>query len=162
MKIGVISDTHIPFAGEDLPDKIYQDFKNVDLILHAGDIVEESLLEKLNKLAKTIAVKGNMDSHSLKKKLPVKQIIKVKKFKIGLTHGEGTPQGLVDLVKKQFEKDKVDCIVFGHSHAPLCEKRGNMLFLNPGSPTDQIFSPFNSYGILEIDDKIEGKIVRIN
>ena len=60
MKIGVISDTHIPFTAEDLPEKVYEDFQNVDLILHAGDLAEESLLDKLNKVAKTIAVKGNM------------------------------------------------------------------------------------------------------
>ena len=85
-----------------------------------------------------------------------KEIIKAGNFKIGLTHGEGAPEGIIDTVKKQFEKDKVDCIVFGHSHAPICERRENILFFNPGSPTDTIFAPFNSYGILEVDKKIEG------
>lgn len=162
MKIGVISDTHIPFTGEDLPEKVYEDFRDVDLILHAGDLAEESLLDKLNKIAKTIAVKGNMDSHALKKTLSEKEIIKAGKFKIGLIHGEGSPEGLIDLVKRQFEKNKVDCIVFGHSHIPLCEKRENILFFNPGSPTDKIFAPFNSYGILDIGKKIEGKIIRLS
>lgn len=162
MKIGVISDTHIPFAAEDLPEKIYEDFKDADLILHAGDLAEDSLLDKLKRIAKTIAVKGNMDSHALKKTLPEKEIIKAGNFRIGITHGEGSPEGLIDLVKKQFEKDKVDCIVFGHSHIPVCEKRGNILFFNPGSPTDKIFAPFNSYGILEVGKKIEGKIIRLS
>ena len=76
-------------------------------------------------------------------------------------HGEGSPEGLIDLVKRQFEKNKVDCIVFGHSHIPLCEKRENILFFNPGSPTDKIFAPFNSYGILEIGEKVEGTIIRL-
>lgn len=162
MKIGVISDTHIPYAAEDLPKKIYDDFKDADLILHAGDLVEQSLLDKLNEIAKTIAVKGNMDSHALKKILAEKEIIKVGNFRIGLTHGEGSPQGLMELVKKHFHNDKVDCIVFGHSHTPVCETRDNILFFNPGSPTDKIFAHFNSYGILEVNDKIEGRIIRLS
>ena len=52
-------------------------------------------------------------------------------------------------------------LVFGHSHQPMNEIKDGILHFNPGSPTDKIFAPFNSYGILEINDKINGKIIKI-
>jgi len=62
---------------------------------------------------------------------------------------------------ESFKNDRVDLVIFGHSHKAFNEKRGDILYFNPGSPTDQIFSPFNSYGIIEINDKIEARIIKI-
>lgn len=163
MKIGVISDTHINHKSADLPEEIVEAFKNVDMIIHCGDLVDLSVVEKLKNLCKNVkAVYGNMDPAELKDKLPEKEIITVGKFKIGVAHGYGAPNGLVELLTKIFKDEGVDIIVFGHSHKPLNEKRGNILFFNPGSPTDKVFSPYNSYGILDITDKIEAKIIKIN
>ena len=66
MKIGVISDTHIPIAAPRLPQKVYDHFKDCDLIIHAGDAVEMSVIEDLGKLAEVKAVCGNMDSPEMK------------------------------------------------------------------------------------------------
>ena len=60
-----------------------------------------------------------------------------------------------------FKKDNVNLIIFGHSHSALNKKRGNIVYFNPGSPTDKIFALHNSYGIIEINDKIETKIIKI-
>ena len=84
MKIGVISDTHIPYAAPRLPKEIHEAFKDVSMILHAGDLADISVLDELNKLAKTEAVYGNMDSMALQKSLPDKKIIEAGNFKIGL------------------------------------------------------------------------------
>jgi len=79
-----------------------------------------------------------------------------------LIHGSGHPNKLIDFTGEVFKNEKVDVIVFGHSHTPINERRAGVLYFNPGSPTDKIFSPYNSYGILEIiDSKIEGKIIRL-
>ena len=160
MKIGVISDTHISREKPHLPDVIYNAFKDVDLILHAGDLVGISVLDELKKLAETQAVYGNMDGPKVRKVLPEKRIIKAGKFTIGLTHGHGPPFNLIDRVKREFT-EKVDVIVFGHSHSPINEARDGILFFNPGSLTDKIFARYNSYGILTINDEIKGKIVRV-
>lgn len=160
MKIGVLSDTHIPHAASQIPSEIYRAFKDVDLILHAGDLVKISVLDELNKLAETQAVCGNMDEFELHKALPNKRIIKVGKFLIGLTHGYGSPFNLIDKVKKEFP-EKVDVIVFGHSHSPINEIRDGILFFNPGSPTDKIFAKYNSYGIFTVEDEIKGEIVKL-
>lgn len=162
MKIGVISDTHISDAAESLPKEIMRAFKNVDMIIHAGDFIDSSVLDKLKSVCKDIkVVYGNMDTPEVKKNLPEKEIIKVGNFKIGLMHGYGHPSGLIDLLTNIFKDDNVDIIVFGHSHSPVNEKRGNILYFNPGSPTDKMFAAYNSYGIIEINDKIKAKIVKI-
>ena len=160
MKIGVISDTHIPERAQDIPPEICSAFKDVDLILHAGDLVTMEAIKSLEKISPVKAVYGNMDSPKIRKVLKEKEIIEVNNFKIGVIHGRGAPSGLVKFAREAF-KDKMDIIVFGHSHTPLNEKIDNTLFFNPGSATDTVFAPYRSYGIIEIDDEIKAKIVRL-
>jgi putative phosphoesterase len=160
MKIGIISDTHIPYAAPRLPTKIYSAFEGVDLILHAGDLVEPVVLNELNKLAETHAVHGNMDNFEVRKALPDKRIIEIGNFKIGLTHGHGAPYNLIKTVGKEMGSE-VDAIVFGHSHSPVNKVQDGILFFNPGSPTDKIFATYNSYGMLTVDTELKGEIIRI-
>ena len=160
IKIGVISDTHIPKTAYEIPREVLDGFKGVDMIFHAGDLVEMDVFDILQKIAPTHAVCGNMDSDLVRATLPVKDVIKVGGFKIGLIHGYGPPLRVPDLVRKEF--GKVSAIVFGHTHSALNEKVEDILFFNPGTPTDKIFAPYNSYGILEITDRISGRIVKID
>jgi phosphoesterase, MJ0936 family len=160
LKILVISDTHIPAAAQDLPEEVYKAIEGVDMIIHAGDIMDISVLEKLRSLKETRAVCGNMDSKEVNAALNIKEIINIGKVKIGLIHGYGAPSEILPKVRREF--DKIDVLIFGHSHAAMNEKKDGVLYFNPGSPTDKIFASKNSYGILEITDKkIEGTIVEI-
>lgn len=162
MKIGVIADTHIPERATQVPQQILDAFKDADMIIHAGDLVDLSVLHKLETACKNIkAVWGNMDSYEVRKKLPEKEVVEIGKYKIGIVHGYGHPNKLIEIVTEIFKDEKPDIIVFGHSHSPVNEKRKDILYFNPGSPTDKIFSLYNSYGIIEINDKIEAKIVRL-
>jgi len=162
MRIGVISDTHIPINAKDIPRKILEEFKNADMIIHAGDLVDLSVLDKLNRVCKNIkAVRGNMDSPAVRNKLPEKELITVKNFRIGVMHGWGPPDKLIGMMSEAFKKDKVSLIIFGHSHQALNVKKDDIIYFNPGSPTDNVFAPYNSFGIIEIDDKIEARIVRL-
>ncbi|MDD2751537.1 MAG: metallophosphoesterase [Candidatus Omnitrophica bacterium] len=161
-KIIVISDTHIPDRAIDLPEEIIPQIKGADMVIHAGDLVSLKVWDKLKKLCPNVhAVYGNMDPFEVRKVLSEKEVISVGKYKIGLMHGIGAPVGLVEVMAKSFKDDNVDIIIFGHSHAPFNEKKGRILFFNPGSLTDKVFSPYNSYGILEINDKIEARIEKI-
>jgi len=161
MKIGVLADSHVPKSAQDLPAQVYKDFKTVDMILHAGDITEISLIRDLEKLAPVKAVYGNMDMMDIRDEYPKKDIIKIGSFRIGLIHGFGPPNGVLKLIRSEFDKT-IDVIVFGHTHIACNEKKGDILLFNPGSPTDKVFAPFNSYGILEIvNNKIIGRIVKI-
>ena len=157
MKIGVVSDTH----SQELPSQMMEDFKKVDFIIHAGDFCSLDVLESFKRLKELKAVYGNMDGSELRRLLPRKQIIQCGQFSIGLFHGEGSPKVLLEGVKNEFKDSKVDAVIFGHSHQPMNEKREGILYFNPGSPNDTVYAPYRSYGILEINDKITGKIIEV-
>jgi putative phosphoesterase len=162
MRIGVISDTHIPEMAKDIPAAILEDFKKTDMIIHVGDLVDLKVIDILRRSCSNVkAVWGNMDPFEVRKKLPEKEIIKVGNKKIGITHGYGAPNKLLDLVTEIFKDSDVNLIIFGHSHKDMNEKRGDILYFNPGSATDTIFAPYNSYGIIEINDEIEAKIIKL-
>lgn len=162
MRIGVISDTHIPDRAKNIPQQILDDFKNVDMIIHAGDLVDLAILKKLKTVCGNVkAVWGNMDPMEVKKQLPKKEIIQAGIYKIGVMHGYGSPLNLIDQLSAEFKNDFVNIIIFGHSHYSVNQKKNGILFFNPGSPTDKLFSPYNSYGIIEINDKIEARIIKI-
>ena len=158
MKIGIVSDTH----SLALPPQMLEDFSNVDLIVHAGDFCCWEDLGRLKKIKEVQAVYGNMDDVKIRRFFPRKQILKFGAVAVGLFHGDGPAPAAMENVKAEFAKEKVDCIIFGHSHQPLNKTIEQVLFFNPGSPNDTIRAPYCSYGILEIiDQKIVGKIVKV-
>ena len=162
MKIGVISDTHIPIRAQEIPGEVLESLKKMDMILHAGDLVELDVLNALRSICQNVkAVWGNMDPLDVRKNLPEKEIINAGKYRIGLIHGNGPPAFLVNLVNDIFKNDRVNVIVFGHSHSPINETREGILFFNPGSLTDTVFSPFNTSGIIELNNEIKANIVKI-
>ncbi|MDP2922762.1 MAG: metallophosphoesterase [Candidatus Omnitrophota bacterium] len=164
MRILVISDTHIPLAAKKLPAIIEEEAKGSDCCLHAGDFVSNEVFEALSRLTKTYAVYGNMDNSELKKKLPEKESIDFEGVRLGLIHGRGSPVNLIDCIKREFSEEfkKLDIVVFGHSHYPLDKEIDKKIYFNPGSPTDKVFTPYCSYGILEIEGKvIKRRIVKI-
>ncbi len=157
----MISDTHIPEKADSLPQKLIAELKRCDMAIHAGDMVSMEVARTLKKICPIFkAVHGNMDYAEVRKDFPEKDIICVGKFKIGIKHGFGPPGQLLNLMEGVFKNDEVDMVIFGHSHNPFNEKKGKILFFNPGSPTDDIFAPYKSFGIIEINDKIEAQIVK--
>jgi uncharacterized protein len=162
MKIGVISDTHMPGNAKALPARLCAELKGCDMVIHVGDMVTAVVAQDLKKICPNLkAVYGNMDPAEVRKQFPEKEVIPVGKFRIGIKHGYGPPEKLLGLMGEAFKDDNVDMIIFGHSHNPLNQKIGKIIFFNPGSPTDEIFAPYKSFGIIEINDKIEAKIVKL-
>lgn len=163
MRILVLSDTHVPSACDDLPDVIYQEIKNVDMIIHAGDFVDIRLLKKLKSLKPLEAVYGNMDSGEIREKLPKTKVISVGGFNIAVVHSDGYKNSSEHLKNTYFKNEKIDVVIFGHTHRAqnFTDKNSGVLYFNPGSPTDKIFSPYNSYGIIDITKKITADIVKI-
>ena len=159
MKVGVLSDTHVPATVPALPPVIYEIFNGVDLILHAGDIVELSVLDDLRAIAPVEAVAGNMDSHEVQARLPLKKIITIGAFTLGLIHGKYKLNVQQEMIRKEF--DRIDLIVYGHSHHPFWGAIDGVYFLNPGSPTDKRYAPYNSVALLEVGDELRAEIIRI-
>lgn len=158
-RIGVISDTHLAGSNERLKLIAQRFFSDVDLVLHAGDLVDISVLDAFCG-KKVKAVCGNMDPPSVVKVLPETLVLELDGFKIGLMHGWGRPFNLEDKLLKAL--GKVDCLVYGHTHRHANSERDGVLFFNPGSAADKRFCNVNSVGIIEIDGKVTGKIIELN
>jgi putative phosphoesterase len=133
----------------------------MDLIVHAGDFTGKSLLDKLKNFGNFEGVYGNMDSFSVKEELPEKLVLKLKGFKVGVIHPSegGSPFGLKYKIKQKFMD--IDAIIFGHTHSPKNELDDGILYFNPGSITGKFPARHKTFGILEIDEEIKGKIVKL-
>lgn len=152
MKVGILSDTHIR-KGRTLPRFVWDALCDVDTIFHAGDLVTASVLEELALLAPVIAVRGNGDW--LVEELPDKTIIQLDFLKVGITHGYlGKGKNTSERAFNTFGKDKVDLIVFGHSHIPYKSFVDGVLMFNPGSPTDRRGQPHFSIGLMTIEEEL--------
>ena len=156
MKIGVISDTHLSRYDQGLAESIEKHFNDVDLILHAGDVVDQQALDVFAG-RQVVLVAGNMDSQAIRDAAPVKRIIPAGRFTIGMIHGWGASAGIEDRLIKEF--DAVDVLVYGHTHHASSRIKNGVLFFNPGSATDRRFAPFTSVGILEIGQEIKPSII---
>lgn len=152
MKIGILSDTHIR-KGRTLPLFVWEALADVDMILHAGDVVTESVLTELALIAPVVAVKGNCDWWV--SDLPDKAIAQCGSIKVGLTHGFlGKGKSTSERAYNTFAHDSVDMIVFGHSHVPFKSIYNGILLFNPGSPTERRGQPNYSMGILTVNDDL--------
>ena len=150
IRIGVISDTHIPDRALELPSEILYGLEGVDCIIHAGDCTQWNVIEQLRSIAPVHAVQGNMDDYIIKQQLPLKKVVEFGTVRIGITHGHGG--GFGNIKKKiahRFKDDNVDCIVFGHTHQAEKTMVNDILFFNPGSAVDD---RSKSIGIFTFDD----------
>lgn len=161
-RVAVVSDTHIPARARSLPRRLYELLENAELILHAGDLVDESVIVELQAMAPVEAVAGNMDPSSLHRSLGRQKLIRIGKVMVGLVHGDGTRKSTAERALEAFRwvKPRPQVIVFGHSHQPLCSYLEEILMFNPGSPVDPRRSPHPSCGFLTIEgDNIRSEIV---
>lgn len=158
IKIGILSDTHVSGPDERLRRIIDENFSGVDMIFHAGDLVDLSVLDLFGE-KDVRAVSGNMDTPRVKQALPERLIMDIQGFRIGLIHGWGSPDGMEKKLVHQL--GRLDCIVFGHTHAPVNQLIDGVRFFNPGSALDRRFAPFCSVGILEVGDEITGSIIAL-
>jgi putative phosphoesterase len=160
-RLVLTADTHIPKVSSPLPRELLEACRGADFILHAGDLIETSVLEALRQLAPTRAVAGNMDKPEVRSLLPDKTVVSVEGKRIGVIHGWGPPMGIERRVLSRFSG--VDVVVFGHTHKALVEERKGTLLINPGSPNDRRFSDRLSYVILDIEDgDIKPRIIWLN
>lgn len=160
MFIGVISDTHIPERASKIPEIVFNLFKDVDLILHAGDLVSLEVFKELEKIAPTRCSQGNMDrAYGLK--IPRNVYLEAEGLKIGLSHGEVYPRGDTQQLKYIAMEMEVEILISGHTHWPFIKEVDDVLLLNPGSPTvPRLSDP--TIMLLEINNKkIDSQIVKV-
>ena len=160
MRLVVLADTHIPDRSENIPASLVKELKKADLVIHAGDFTSLDAFKKIKSINSLKAVLGNLDAPELREFLREKETLMLQKYKIGIMHGFGQAENVLDNIKKQFD-DTFDLVIFGHTHNAFVQRIGRTLFFNPGSPTDKIFAAYNSYGIIELNDTIETNIIKL-
>lgn len=131
MKIGLISDTH-----SYLDPKVFEYFKEVDEIWHAGDVGAFEVIEQLEKFKPLYGVYGNVDSHEVRTVFPEDQKMMREGVKVWMTHIGGKPPRYNTRTRPLIESLQPDIFICGHSH--ICAvmhdpKRNNVLYINPGA-----------------------------
>jgi len=161
MKIGVISDTHITSPVDMLPPDIVRSFRRerVDLILHAGDLVHLSVLDALSEIAEVRAVAGNMDPPEVRARLPIKRVEVADGVRIGLIHGSGPPTRMGERLLPLFEGERINVLVYGHSHEPRNEDYKGVLLFNPGCAFAGRAGGRGAFGFLHVENgEVRGEI----
>jgi putative phosphoesterase len=146
VRLAIISDTHLPRGARRLPAACAARQRDAELILHAGDLVNASVLEELGALGPPVAaVHGNVDSAEVRRLLPAERVVEAGGARIGMLHDAGPAAGRLERLRRRFPG--CAAVVFGHSHIPLHERApdGFQIF-NPGSPTDRRRQPVHTMG----------------
>jgi len=154
-RVVVISDTHVRRGSKRaLPARAVDELERADVILHCGDVVDDSLLAELRHYAPLYAVLGNNDS-ALHGVLPQTRIVDIDGVRIAMVHDSGRKEGRARRLRQRFHD--ADVVVFGHSHIPLDQEGDSGQWLmNPGSPTERRMQKHHTIGTLDVD---QGRIV---
>ena len=150
MRLLLLADTHWPRRCRDLPQRVWDEVDAADLVVHAGDWVEQGLLDRLQeRSASLLAYWGNNDGAELRARLPETARATIEGVRVAVTHETGAATG------RGTRADRVhpatDLLVFGHSHIPWdSTTAGGMRLLNPGSPTDRRRQPAASFQTLTL------------
>jgi putative phosphoesterase len=155
MRLGVISDTHGLLRSE-----VFDVFRDVDHILHGGDVGPPEILAELGALAPVTAVYGNTDDWDLRGRLPQVATLELDGFEIVVTHGDQFGSPTPDSVQAAFPTAEI--IVFGHTHRPILTLVDTVVtVMNPGGAGPRRFSLPPSVGILELEPGIppRGRLV---
>src|SRR5215213_5218294 len=148
--IGIISDTH----GLVRPQAL-EALKGVDMILHAGDIGSQDVLNTLNEVAPVVAVRGNNDKADWAHSLPDWEVVEVGNVSIYMLHDmkeiDISPSGAGFQV-----------VVSGHSHKPSVEEQRGVLYINPGSAGPRRFTlPVSVAHLHVVGEKAHAEIIEL-
>ena len=182
--IGVISDTHSAGSGRDLPVKILDALRGVDMILHCGDLECLGVLDYLEEVAPLFGVRGYEDPLEDGDRLAMTtRVVKIEGVSIGMIHDiqwpgpkiptspDGTdlvlPEGNGrDIMARKF-KEPVEVVLYGDTHEELITHWDGVMIMNPGSPTypgrRHKRGVLGTIGILEIDgEDVSGRIIELD
>jgi len=150
LRLGIISDTHLPRGDRQLPARCRAELDGADLILHAGDIATLAVLRAVERYGAVVAVAGNVDDEEVRAVLPSERVVEAGGARIGLVHDAGPAKGRLARMRRRF--GETDAVVFGHSHIPLLEADADgFQIFNPGSPTDRRRQPRRTMGLARVE-----------
>jgi len=145
-RIGLISDTHMPERCVELPAAVFAVLRGVDVLLHAGDVGELWVLDRLSAIAPVIAVHGNDEAAAVQRELPYQQLVVAGGVRVLLTHGH-YPDRAAEMESRRDDawqpklarraamgqRAGARVVVFGHTHVPMAVEHDGVLLVNPGA-----------------------------
>ncbi|MDQ6905704.1 MAG: metallophosphatase family protein [Chloroflexota bacterium] len=145
-RIGLISDTHMPERCAEVPSAVFDTLRGVDMLLHAGDVGELWVLDRLSAIAPVIAVRGNDETAGVQQELPYQQLVIAGGVRILLTHGHH-PDRAAEMESRKDDawqpklarraamgqRAGARVVVFGHTHVPMAFEHDGVLLVNPGA-----------------------------
>jgi len=159
IRAGVLSDTHLNRPDSLFTRQVAACFADCEVIIHAGDLTALTVLEAFRD--KTVyAVCGNMCDSEVRDHFPEQMQFSLRSFTIGLTHGArlgaDTESALWDIFPE------ADCIIYGHTHRPICQRHGPTLFLNPGSfHSTGLYGASGTFAVLEAGKELTAKVASV-
>ena len=150
MIVGLISDTHGLVRAEAL-----EALRGSTLIVHAGDIGRPEVLDQLNRIAPTFAVRGNIDIRPWAAALPMTEAVEAGSHLVWVLH---------DIAELDLDPTVgFAAVIYGHSHKPSIETRDEVLYVNPGSAGPRRFRLPVTVGRLHVTDAgLRPEIVELN
>jgi putative phosphoesterase len=141
----LLADTHLPKRAKELPDAVLEELDRCDLVVHAGDWVDEATLDLLlDRAPDVLGCAGNNDGPELHARLPLVAHRMIEGTRLAVVHETGQSAGRERRMDEAHPD--VDLLVFGHSHIPWdTTTPAGLRLLNPGSPTDRRSQPFCTY-----------------
>ena len=148
--VGVISDTHGLLRPE-----VLRELEGVSLIIHAGDVGNPAVLQRLENIAPVVAVRGNTDRDGWASKLPLTEVVDIGGFSLYVLHDLGR----LDLNPAA---SGFSAVIYGHTHEPAIENKNKVLFFNPGSAGPKRSRLPVSVGLLTIrQKKLEAELITL-
>ena len=167
MRIGLVTDTHLPSTIRELWDEVRVAFAGADLILHGGDIVivTPRVLDWLEAIAPTLAARGNNDSGWDDPRVEDVQRLHLAGWRIAMVHDmEPEERPIADLTRQYLRGEPADIIITGHTHFERLEYRDGVLQINSGSATHpHLWSTrLGTVGVLDIaPGNLTARILRL-
>jgi putative phosphoesterase len=145
VRLAILSDTHVPQRARSLPDAVWRAIDDAEVVIHAGDWNDIPLLDEIEARAtRLLAVYGNNDGPSLRRRLPEVARATLGGVRIAVVHETGGRDGRD--ARMAARHPDTDVLVFGHSHIPWdSTTRTGLRLLNPGSPTDRRRQPLATF-----------------
>ena len=165
MRIGVVSDTHLPRFGRSLPEPLVRGLRDarIERLIHCGDWIGPFVVDLLEAIAPVDGVAGNNDPPEIAAVFGYAPVVEVEGVRIGITHGHIGPTHITTrerAVRTFASQPNVAAICFGHSHIPSVGRAPNgTLLVNPGSPTDKRRQARYSWALLTVEDgRVEAEL----
>jgi putative phosphoesterase len=157
VRLLLLADTHVPRRARDLPAAVWAEVDRADAVVHAGDWVDDALLDALEARTRLIGCYGNNDGPELRARLPEVHRVTLEGVRFAVVHETGSSAGRNERMAALYPD--VDVLVFGHSHIPWDATSGHLRLLNPGSPTDRRRQPVCTYLTCEVSGGLLSDVV---